>query len=135
MAAYLDAKLRLFRELLLPEGTAVVNVDDPAGAEVVAACRARGVKLIAYGRAQADLRLIDQRPTPPGQVLRLEIFGTACEVALPVADAFQPRHALAALGPVLASGVARDRAVAALAPHSRPPPIRPPSLRHAAWPA
>src|SRR3546814_6703469 len=36
MAAYLDAKLRLFRELLLPEGTAVVNVDDPAGAEVVA---------------------------------------------------------------------------------------------------
>src|SRR3546814_6941599 len=81
MAAYLDAKLRLFRELLLPEGTAVVNVDDPAGAEVVAACRARGVKLIAYGRAQADLRLIDQRPTPTGQVLRLEIFGTACEVA------------------------------------------------------
>src|SRR3546814_9263545 len=98
MAAYLDAKLRLFRELLLPEGTAVVNVDDPAGAEVVAACRARGVKLIAYGRAQADLRLIDQRPTPTGQVLRLEIFGTACEVALPVAGAFQAGNALAALG-------------------------------------
>src|SRR3546814_15309649 len=87
----------LFRSLL-PEGTAVVNVDDPAGAEVVAACRARGVKLIAYGRAQADLRLIDQRPTPTGQVLRLEIFGTACEVALPVAGAFQAGNALAALG-------------------------------------
>jgi UDP-N-acetylmuramoyl-L-alanyl-D-glutamate--2,6-diaminopimelate ligase len=114
MEAYLQAKLRLFRELLLPEGTAVVNVDDPAGSDVVAACRARGVRLITYGRSKADLRLLDQRPTATGQDLRLEIFGRARELALPVAGAFQAGNVLAALGLVLGGGADADKAVAAL---------------------
>src|SRR3546814_17421739 len=42
MAPYLDAKLRLFRQLLPPARTAVVIGADPAGGEGVAACRAPG---------------------------------------------------------------------------------------------
>jgi UDP-N-acetylmuramoyl-L-alanyl-D-glutamate--2,6-diaminopimelate ligase len=114
MEAYLQAKLRLFTELLQPDGTAVVNVDDPAGAAVTAACRARGVRLITYGRGNSDLRLLEQRPTATGQDLRLEIFGERHDVALPVAGSFQAGNALAALGLVLASGADRDKAVAAL---------------------
>jgi UDP-N-acetylmuramoyl-L-alanyl-D-glutamate--2,6-diaminopimelate ligase len=114
MEAYLKAKLRLFTELLLPEGCAVVNIDDPASGAVVAACRARGLRLITYGRGDADLRLIEQQPTPTGQDLRLGIFGKEYSVALPVAGAFQAGNALAALGLVLGGGCDREKAIAAL---------------------
>lgn len=115
MEAYLAAKLRLFTELLLPEGSAVVNIDDPAGAAVVEACRARGVKLITYGKkAGAELRLVDQQPTATGQDLKLSVFGKPYSVALPVAGAFQAGNALAALGFVLAGGAETGKAVAAL---------------------
>ena len=115
MEAYLAAKLRLFTDLLLPEGCAVVNIDDPAGDEVVATCRARGVRLITYGRkAGADLRLLAQEPTATGQNLKLSVFGETCDVVLPVAGAFQADNALAALGLVLAGGAKQDEAVAAL---------------------
>jgi len=115
MEAYQAAKLRLFTELLQPDGTAVVNVDDPAGAAFVAAAKARGVRLITYGRkAGADLQLVAQQPTATGQDLKISVFGKAHDVALPVAGAFQAGNALAALGLVLGSGEDTDKAVAAL---------------------
>jgi UDP-N-acetylmuramoyl-L-alanyl-D-glutamate--2,6-diaminopimelate ligase len=114
MEAYLAAKLRLFTELLQSGGVAVVNVDDPAGAAVVEACRARGMRLITYGHEAADLQLLDQKPTATGQDLRLSVFGTEYAVTLPLAGAFQGDNALAALGLVLASGTEAPRAVAAL---------------------
>jgi UDP-N-acetylmuramoyl-L-alanyl-D-glutamate--2,6-diaminopimelate ligase len=92
----------------------VVNIDDPAGVAVVEVCRARGVRLITYGKNKADLRLLEQQPTATGQDLRLEIFGRRYDVALPVAGAFQAGNALAALGFVLAGGADTDKAVAAL---------------------
>jgi len=114
MEAYLQAKLRLFTELLQPEGAAVVNIDDPAGADVVAACRARGVRLITYGKGESDLRLVDQQPTATGQDLTLRVFGKEYKVALPVAGAFQAGNALCALGLVLAGGADQDKTIAAL---------------------
>ncbi|WP_264373075.1 UDP-N-acetylmuramoyl-L-alanyl-D-glutamate--2,6-diaminopimelate ligase [Pelagibius marinus] len=115
MEAYLAAKLRLFTGLLQDGGTAVVNVDDPAGADVVAACRARGVRLITYGKnAGAELRLLAQQPTATGQNLKITVFGRDYDVALPVAGAFQADNVLAALGLVLAGDVDTDKAVKAL---------------------
>jgi len=115
MEAYLAAKLRLFRELLQPDGAAVVNIDDPAGAAFVEAARARGVRLITYGHSRSDLRLLEQQPTATGQDLRVEIFGMTRDIALPVAGAFQAGNALAALGLVLGGSADVEEAVAALA--------------------
>ena len=39
MEAYLAAKLRLFAELLPPDGTAVINADAEHAAQVIAAAR------------------------------------------------------------------------------------------------
>jgi len=114
MAAYLKAKLRLFTDLLLPEGCAVVNIDDPASAEVVATCRARGVRLITYGKSKSDLQLLDQQPTATGQDLRVKVFGKEYKVVLPVAGAFQAGNALCALGFVLGTGADQDKAIATL---------------------
>ncbi len=120
MEAYLAAKLRLFTELLVAGGTAVVNIDDPASDEILAACRARGVRLITCGRkVGADLRLVSQEPTATGQNLKISVCGKDYDVALPVAGAFQADNALAALGLVLGArgedSADPDKAVKALA--------------------
>ena len=114
MEAYLAAKLRLFTELLQADGTAVINLDDPAGAKVAEACRARGVRLITYGKTASDLQLLEQRPTATGQDLKLRLFGEDRDVSLGVAGAFQAGNVLAALGLVVAGGIAVDDAVSTL---------------------
>ncbi|MGH6989177.1 MAG: UDP-N-acetylmuramoyl-L-alanyl-D-glutamate--2,6-diaminopimelate ligase [Stellaceae bacterium] len=116
MAAYRAAKERLFAEVLPKDGTAVVNLDDPIGADIAAASMARGQRVIGYGRkAGAALRLVATRPTPTGQDVRLDLFGTATRVMLPLLGEFQAMNALAALGLVIATGSAPTRAVASLA--------------------
>lgn len=114
MEAYLAAKLRLFTELLQADGTAVVNIDDPAGVQVAEACRARGVTLLTYGRGVSDLQLLEQLPTATGQDLKLRLLGKDTSVSLGVVGAFQAENVLAALGLVIAGGVAPEKAAATL---------------------
>jgi len=114
MEAYLAAKMRLFAELLQPDGTAVVNLDDPAGAQVAEVCRARGLKILTYGKAVSDLQLLEQTPTATGQDLALKLLGREMNLSLGVAGAFQAGNVLAALGLVLAGGEDLDRAAATL---------------------
>lgn len=114
MAAYGQAKLRLFSELLAPGGTAVVNADLPFGEEVSAVCARRALRTITYGVAESDLRLIGQEPTEHGQKLLLDIFGQAHAVELPLAGTFQAANVLAALGLAIATGTEPEKAVATL---------------------
>lgn len=116
MAAYLDAKARLFEEVLEPGGTAVLNLDDPSGRELAERLRDRGLLLVGYGRAEdAALRLRAARPLARGTHLAVEVDGRRFELELPVVGGFQVHNALCALGLVLAEpGVDRPAAVAAL---------------------
>ncbi len=114
MTAYGKAKLRLFNELLAPDGTVVINADVPFGEEVRAACAQRGVRILTYGVAESDLRLMGQEPTERGQKLLLDIFGQAASVDLPLAGTFQAANVLAALGLAIATGAEPQKAVAAL---------------------
>nr|WP_047166508.1 UDP-N-acetylmuramoyl-L-alanyl-D-glutamate--2,6-diaminopimelate ligase [Sphingomonas sp. Y57] len=104
MEAYFAAKLRLFTEVVDQDGTAVVWADDPRSAEVIAAVRARGIRLISVGTAGETLRLVERTPTALGQTLRLEIEGKAREVKLPLIGAYQAANALVAAGLVIATG-------------------------------
>ncbi|MHA1599446.1 MAG: UDP-N-acetylmuramoyl-L-alanyl-D-glutamate--2,6-diaminopimelate ligase [Alphaproteobacteria bacterium] len=114
MSAYGQAKLRLFSELLAPDGTAVINADLPFGEEVRAVCVQRGVRIITYGIAESDLRLIGQEPTEHGQKLLLDIFGQTSAVDLPLAGTFQAANVLAALGLAIATGAEPQKAVATI---------------------
>ncbi len=62
VADYLAAKRRLFSELLPPEGTAVLNADQPQFEPLAEVCRARGITVLDYGRAARRLRLIALEP-------------------------------------------------------------------------
>jgi len=114
MESYLEAKTRLFSDIMDPGGVAVVNADGPYGEAVRAACAARGQRIITYGARGADIRLEDAQPLPEGQRLRLTVMGRAHTLTLPLVGAFQAENALCALGLALACGEDEGRAVAAL---------------------
>ncbi|MDA0340992.1 MAG: UDP-N-acetylmuramoyl-L-alanyl-D-glutamate--2,6-diaminopimelate ligase, partial [Proteobacteria bacterium] len=98
MNAYLAAKMRLFSELLVEGGAAVLNLDAPECAEITAICRARGVAVTTYGEAEAaDFRIIRRRQTRAGQELLLRIDGREHRVLLPLVGDFQAMNAVAAL--------------------------------------
>jgi UDP-N-acetylmuramoyl-L-alanyl-D-glutamate--2,6-diaminopimelate ligase len=112
MAAYLQAKLRLFSELLPAGGAAIVNADIPESAEIIAIAKARQHRLITFGRRNGDLRLVKQTPLATGQQLQLEIFGKRHDVIFSVAGLFQAENLLAALGLVIGAGEKPEMAVA-----------------------
>jgi len=115
MAAYLTAKRRLFTELLLPDGTAVLNADAPEFESLVEAMDSRGHPVIAYGQAGKTLRLVGQRPEADGQRLTVEAFGRRRDLYFPVAGSFQAPNLLAALGLVVACGEDPEAALATVA--------------------
>jgi UDP-N-acetylmuramoyl-L-alanyl-D-glutamate--2,6-diaminopimelate ligase len=115
MAAYGDAKLRLFTALLEASGTAVLNADSAAYGKFADACRARGLRILSYGESEgADLRIRARQATSAGQLLDLTILGVKHQAALPLAGAFQASNVMAALGLVIACGATPEHAVATL---------------------
>jgi UDP-N-acetylmuramoyl-L-alanyl-D-glutamate--2,6-diaminopimelate ligase len=104
MEAYLEAKLRLFTEVVAADGTAVVWMDDPASARVVELAQERGIRVISVGTRGETLRLVGREPTQLGQTLTIEAEGTTHVVKLPLIGAYQAANALTAAGLVLATG-------------------------------
>jgi len=102
MEAYFAAKLRLFSEVLLPTGIAVINRDIPQFDDIAAVCKKRDIRVIDFGRKAKDIRLAKQHPLADGQFLELIVFGERYELELPLIGDFQAENALCALGLVLA---------------------------------
>lgn len=103
--AYFEAKMGLFDRVLPPEGTAVINIDDPKGPEVMARCEARGQEVISVGRTEgARLRLLGQRFDATGQDLRFEWQGKVQMTRLNLIGGFQAENVLIAAGLVIGAG-------------------------------
>jgi UDP-N-acetylmuramoyl-L-alanyl-D-glutamate--2,6-diaminopimelate ligase len=105
MEGYFAAKARLFDVVMKPCGIAVLNADVPETGEIIVLCRRHGHRIITFGESEdAELRLVERRPTPDGQDLTLEVMDRQHAIRLPLAGTFQAMNALAALGIVVASG-------------------------------
>ncbi|MCB9982492.1 MAG: UDP-N-acetylmuramoyl-L-alanyl-D-glutamate--2,6-diaminopimelate ligase [Rhodospirillales bacterium] len=102
MENYLQSKTRLFAELLPESGVAVLNADVPEFPVLEKTCDERGVKIVSYGRAGHDLKLISTRPDGQGQKLELGVLGAHKDVRLPLVGEFQVMNVLCALGLVIA---------------------------------
>ena len=114
VADYLAAKMRLFADIL-PEGrTAAIDMDDAHSPEVIATATRRHQSLIRTGRKGSELKLLSITPSGFRQMLAVEAFGEARDVALPLAGAFQASNALIAAGLAIGAGIATDTALAAL---------------------
>src|SRR5215212_3377448 len=60
MDAYFEAKMRLFSEVVEPDGTAIVWTDDPKSDEVARRCRDRGLAVMTVGRRGETLKLVSR---------------------------------------------------------------------------
>ena len=115
MAAYFCAKLRLFADVLDPDGAAVVWVDDPNSERVIDLARERGNRLVTVGEHGDTLRLVERDPTLLGQGLTIEAEGRTHKVNLPLIGAYQAANALIAAGLVIATGGNAAQTIANLA--------------------
>jgi UDP-N-acetylmuramoyl-L-alanyl-D-glutamate--2,6-diaminopimelate ligase len=104
MEAYFEAKMRLFSEVVEPDGAAVVWTDDPKSDEVLRRVEARGLRTLSVGKRGETLRLVERRPTQLGQTLVIEAEGERHKVVLPLIGAYQAANALTSAGLVLATG-------------------------------
>jgi UDP-N-acetylmuramoyl-L-alanyl-D-glutamate--2,6-diaminopimelate ligase len=104
MEEYFEAKMRLFSEVLAPDGIAVLWMDDPKSEEVLRRVQARGLKAITVGTKGQTLRLVERSPSQLGQTLLIEAEGKRHKVSLPLIGAYQAANALTAAGLVLATG-------------------------------
>jgi len=104
LEAYLQAKLILFRNLVIPNGIAVIAVDHAFATEVVDAARGRGLRIVEVGRTARDIRLVAAAVDGFSQVLTVEHGGMRHHVRLPLVGAFQVENALVAAGQAIAGG-------------------------------
>jgi UDP-N-acetylmuramoyl-L-alanyl-D-glutamate--2,6-diaminopimelate ligase len=114
MTAYLDAKRRLFSEVMDPAGIAIVNADTEHGPVIEKLARAQGQQILSFGRSGKYVRLERLELLPEGQRLTLFVQERPYLVTLPMVGAFQASNALCALAIVLACGGGEEESVAAL---------------------
>ncbi len=114
--AYFDAKAALFTRVLPEDATAVVNLNDPKGAEIAALAHQRGQDVLTVGHSLGcDLRIIGQRYDATGQDLRFVWDGQVQQVRLGLIGGFQAENVLIAVGLAIASGEGPDEVFATLA--------------------
>jgi len=114
LEAYLAAKLRLFRDLVLPGGAAVIVADHEYADAAIAAAKARRLRLLTVGRRGEGIRLDDVGIDGFAQVLNVVHAGNAYRVRLPLPGAFQVENALTAAGLAIATGSEPNAVFAAL---------------------
>jgi UDP-N-acetylmuramoyl-L-alanyl-D-glutamate--2,6-diaminopimelate ligase len=104
MEAYFEAKMRLFTEVLAPDGTAVIWMDDPASEEALRRVDARGIRRLTVGIKGETLRLLKRETTQLGQKLSVEAEGRTTIVTIPLIGAYQAANTLTAAALVIATG-------------------------------
>ena len=113
--AYLAAKLRLFEALLQPGQPAVIDADGDASARVIAACAARGLRVLTTGAKGDLIRLVSAQSRPASTMLRVACDGANHDIELPLAGAFMASNALVAAGLCIVTGAPVAAVLEALA--------------------
>jgi UDP-N-acetylmuramoyl-L-alanyl-D-glutamate--2,6-diaminopimelate ligase len=112
--AYLTAKLRLFEDLIVTGGTAVVGIDDCYAGQIVEAARTRRLKVLTVGEHGEDIKLTGGSIDGFAQVVGMTHGGRTYRVRLPLVGAFQVQNAGLAAGVAIATGAEPAQAFAAL---------------------
>ncbi|MFC0202726.1 UDP-N-acetylmuramoyl-L-alanyl-D-glutamate--2,6-diaminopimelate ligase [Novosphingobium soli] len=104
MDDYFAAKMRLFDEVVVEGGTAVIWADDPWSERAIGHARGRGLQVFTVGTRGEGIRLLGRVPGGLGQKLEIEHAGASRIIELPLIGAYQAANALVAAGLVLATG-------------------------------
>lgn len=102
---YFAAKAGLFTRVLPDDGVAVINLDDPKGAELAKYATVRGPQVIGLGHGEdCEMRLLGQRFDATGQDVRFSWLGETQMVRLPLIGGFQAMNVLTAAALVIGCG-------------------------------
>jgi UDP-N-acetylmuramoyl-L-alanyl-D-glutamate--2,6-diaminopimelate ligase len=112
--AYLAAKLRLFGDLIVANGTAVIDVDDCYAGQVVETAQKRGLKIMTVGETGDGIRLVGGLIDGFAQVVTLAHAGRDYKIRLPLVGGFQVHNAAVAAGLCIATGADPARVFSAL---------------------
>lgn len=113
--AYFAAKLRLFTDLLIDGGTAVINTDNDYGKTIVKAISDRQIRIITVGyNADADFQIIENENLPWGQLITVKHDGHNYKVPLALLGSFQGENAVLAAAMAHASGLSATHALLSL---------------------
>jgi UDP-N-acetylmuramoyl-L-alanyl-D-glutamate--2,6-diaminopimelate ligase len=104
MDDYFAAKMRLFDEVIVDGGTAVIWADDAWSGKAVDHAAMRGLRLFTVGEKGGGLTLLSREPGQLGQVLRIGFDGGERTVKLPLIGAYQAANAMVAAGLALVTG-------------------------------
>jgi UDP-N-acetylmuramoyl-L-alanyl-D-glutamate--2,6-diaminopimelate ligase len=118
VAHYLNAKLRLFRDLVMTDGAAVISADHDCSAKVIDAARVRGLRIVSVGRcgdgAGEGIRLVDLAIDGFTQRMTLEYRTRKYPIRLPLVGEFQIENALVAAGLAIGTGSDPEQVFAAI---------------------
>jgi UDP-N-acetylmuramoyl-L-alanyl-D-glutamate--2,6-diaminopimelate ligase len=108
VAHYLAAKLRLFRDLVVADGAAVISADHDCSQAVIDAARERKLRVMTVG-GQGDgagegITLLSAEIDGLAQKLMLEHRGRRHAMRLPLVGEFQVENALVAAGLAIGTG-------------------------------
>jgi UDP-N-acetylmuramoyl-L-alanyl-D-glutamate--2,6-diaminopimelate ligase len=111
---YLAAKMRLFGDLVIDGGTAVIDVDDCYAGQVVETAKKRGLKIMTVGEKGDGIKLVSGAIDGFAQVVTLAHGGKTYKVKLPLVGGFQVQNAAVAAGLAIATGAEPAPVFAAL---------------------
>ncbi len=114
MEEYRDAKLRLFKNLMIEGGSAVVNGDDPEHMPFLFGAMERGATPLSVGREGAYIEISEVVREGWGQRVSGKLVGEPLDFVLPLAGEFQVSNAVMAAAMVVAGGVDKDLVIPAL---------------------
>ena len=109
MEEYFAAKARLFTELLMDGGSAVINIDDPHGARLARTMRTESQRdhvVVTVGQHEdADFRIAAITPMEFGLEITVEHDGQTYRIPVALAGAFQAVNAVTAAVMAYVSGL------------------------------
>lgn len=112
--AYRDAKLRLFRDLIDGNATAVVDAENEEGMPFMFAALDKGATVFTVGEGGAHIDVESVESEGFGQRVKGKLVGEPMEFLLPLVGRFQVDNAVVAAGLAMATGVANGDAIKAL---------------------
>jgi UDP-N-acetylmuramoyl-L-alanyl-D-glutamate--2,6-diaminopimelate ligase len=108
MDAYRDSKALLFRKRMVPGGYAVINVDDPSSAEMIAAAEEGGAQVLRCTRRadrEAEIRLLEADIRLEGTRARVELPHGPVDLDVPLLGDFNLENLVVACGAAAALGI------------------------------
>ena len=100
MEEYLNQKLKLFTDVLVKGGVAVLNADIPEFNKIKAVCEKQEDKILSYGY-NGDIKILSIQTHFQGQIIEIEYNGKKYKINTPFIGKFQVMNLLASLAIVI----------------------------------